>query len=477
MKKNIYRVLAVIMVMATLGSCTKGFEDMNVNPNAPESVPTSYLMTNAQFHLTTEIRDTWLNGRMGLLYSQYWSQINYTDESRYSPRVNVTNSSWYGFYTNLYDLQDIINKCTESPEEYASSGYPANQIAVAEIMKAYFFQIMVDIWGDIPYTEALKGVENTTAKYDDAESIYNDLLAKLKSATEMIDESQPGMSGDLIYDGDMSKWKKFANSLIMRIALRKGDVATAKAAAVGAFTSNDDNAQFTYASSGEAINPIFDDFINGNRISKDFAVSKTLLDYMNGNNDPRREFYATEDPTNGFAGLTYGLDNGNAPNEFALGRSIQAPGIYKADATTPWMNYDEVCFILAEINSDEGKFREGIKASAMNWGVSEADAETLANSVPYNGLESVITEKWVANYMQGFQGWSEYRRTGFPSFIDLPADGIHSGSLLDDSMYKVPNRRPYPTDEAQLNEENYNAARENIGGASQEQNAKLFWAK
>ncbi|MCK5781914.1 MAG: SusD/RagB family nutrient-binding outer membrane lipoprotein [Flavobacteriales bacterium] len=474
MKKNIYKVLALFMVVATLGSCTKGFEEMNQNPNAPEAVPTSYLMTNAQYHLTVELRDNWFNGRMGLVYSQYWSQINYTDESRYSPRVNVTNNSWYSMYTNLYDLQDIILKNTDT-EAFASSGYPANQIAVAKIMKAYVFQIMVDTWGDIPYFDALKGVEMTTPKYDSASAIYADLLKELEEASSMIDADQPGMKGDVIYGGDMTKWKKFANSLIMRIALREGKTDVAKNAASKAFMSNADNAQFAYTSSGKTVNPIFDDFVNGNRLEKDFAVSKTLLDYMNGNNDPRRPFYATPHAENGFAGLTYGLDNGNAPNEYAEGRCYQALNIYAADAVTPWMNYDEVLFILAEINNDETKFREGIEASATNWGASSEDAATLAAAVPFNGKESIVTEKWVANYMQGVQGWAEYRRTGFPSFFEGPADGPHAAANVGSLI--VPNRRPYPTDESQLNKENYDAAVSSIGGPDKEQQAKMFWQK
>jgi len=140
------------------------------------------------------------------------------------------------------------------------------------------------------------------------------------------------------------------------------------------------------------------------------------------------------------------------------------------------MNYDEVLFILAEVNNDEASFRAGIKASAMNWGVSSSDAEALSNAVAYNGVESVITEKWVANYMQGIQGWSEYRRTGFPSFLMSPADGVHSSSLLD-TKHIVPNRRPYPSDESQMNKVNYDAAVQELGGHAEEQNAKLFWQK
>jgi len=160
--------------------------------------------------------------------------------------------------------------------------------------------------------------------------------------------------------------------------------------------------------------------------------------------------------------------------EFFSGVSIQPENLYAADAFTPLMNYDEVLFILAEVDNDEAKFREGVKASAMNWGVKRADAEKLANDIDYNGLESIISQKWVANYLQGIQGWSEFRRTGYPE-LKAPKDGYHPSAKVCNLV--VPNRRPYPTDESQLNAENYMEAVNQLVDPTGQQQTKMFWQK
>jgi len=479
MKNNkISKIIVFLMIVVGLASCTKNFEDINTNPNAPETVPTSYLMTNAQTYIMITLRGGGLGSRMAMLYSQYWSQLALTDESRYFVFTGLTNNSFRDLYLNLMDLQDVINRCTESPEKFAASGYPANQIAVATIMKCYTFHIMTDIWGDIPYSEALKGSENTTPKYDRAEDIYDGLLSDLAKASDMIDVTQPGMVGDIIYGGDMVKWKRFANSLIMRIALRKGDIATVRAAAPEAFQSNADNAKYQYAKTGVAVNPLYVDWVENDNLGKQFAVSKTLVDYMLSTNDTLRlAAYATnleKDPDLPvrYKGLTYGLNNQNSIKEYFTGISIQPENIYAADAYTPLMDYDEVLFILAEIDNDETRFREGIKASAMNWGVSSVDAQRLADDIPFNGLESIIEQKWVANYLQGIQGWAEFRRTGFPQ-LSGPADGNHPSARVGDLV--VPNRRPYPTDENQLNSENYQKAVDRLIDPAGQQQTPMFW--
>ena len=480
MKNIISKIIILLVVVAFFDSCTKGFDELNTNPNSPEKVPTSYLMTNAQTYIMVILRGNGLGSRMGMLYSQYWSQLALTDESRYFVFSGLTNNSFRDLYLNLYDLQDVINRCTDSPDDFSASGYPANQIAVATILQSYTYHIMTDIWGDIPYSDALKGREVTSPKYDKAEDIYSDLLVRLKAASDMIDVTRPGVKGDIIYGGDMVKWKRFANSLIMRIALRKGDIATVREAVPNAFQSNADNARYQFAATGVAVNPLYADWVESDNLGKQFAVSKTLVDYMLNTNDTLRiAAYATnlqKDPDKPvrYNGLTYGLSNEHSIIEFFSGVSIQPENIYRADAFTPLMNYDEVLFILAEIDNDEAKFREGIKNSAINWGVKRSDAEKLSNDIPYNGLESIISQKWVANYLQGIQGWSEFRRTGYPE-LEAPKDGYHPSARVGSLV--VPNRRPYPTDESQLNAANYLEAVNRLVDPTGQQQTPMFWQK
>jgi len=376
------------------------------------------------------------------------------------------------------DLEDIIQKnSSEKKTDFVTYGDNENQIAVAMIMKSYIFHVMTDIWGDIPYTEALNN-DNITPKYDDAKTvIYPGIIKELQDAIALMKLSpETDLQGDHIYDGDMTKWKKFAHSLICRVAFRMGDVAVTNANLANAFSSNEDNAQFQYPASGESKNPIYVDFVEDGRIGKDFAVCKTLIDYMNIDSDPRRPFYATALSDGSYKGLTYGLNNSNGPDEFATGRCLQAANIYAADATTPFMNYDEVLFIKAEITNSAADLQAAIEASCTNWGASAADATAYATaSIARNGStdQAVVTEKWVALYMQGIQGWSEYRRTGFPT-MSSPADGLYQG--VDIGSLTVPARRPYPSDESQLNEDNYKAAVAKLNDAGQ-QKAKMFWAK
>jgi len=479
MKRNIIKFLLLAVFVGFISSCTKDFEEINTDISRTADAPTSFILTNAQFQTAEQLRDNWLNGRMGLLYSQYWSQINYTEESRFAPRGSTTNLSWSGLYRVLYDLQDIINKNSgEGKKVFSVYGDNENQIAVAKIMQSYIYHVMTDIWGDIPYTEALT-VVNITPKYDDAKTvIYPGLIKELQDAIALINEDPEfKLEGDAIYGGDVTKWKKFAHSLICRIAFRMGDVTLTNAHLASAFSSNSDNAQFTYSESGDSKNPVYVDFIEDGRIGKDFAVCKTLIDYMNIDADPRRPFYAKPLADGSFAGLTYGLNNANGPSEYKLKRSIPSENIYASDATVSFMNYDEVLFIKAEITNSAADLQAAIEASCTNWGASATDATTYAlASIATNGVsqKSIVTEKWVALYMQGMQGWSEYRRTGYPDFLTSPADGLYQGINIGSLI--VPARLPYPSDESQLNEVNYSAALAKLNDPRM-QSAKMFWAK
>ena len=141
-----------LAVVLSLSACEKGFDEMNINPNEPAEVPTGFLLASAQKQLMDQLWDQWNNGRFGMLYAQYWAQNEYTDESRYQFRPNVNNAFWTALYANvLQDLQEVI-RLNEANDLGAQS---ANQIAIAKILKAYTFQILTDVYGPIPYFEAL----------------------------------------------------------------------------------------------------------------------------------------------------------------------------------------------------------------------------------------------------------------------------------------------------------------------------------
>jgi len=219
------KLVALALSSVVLFGCSKSiddFGDMNVNPNSTPIPVTSALLTN----VLSGIGGT-ASGITPGYYCQYFAQTQYTDESRYTP----PQSDFDGFYSGvLNDLQNIIN--VNSDAKYkdlaALNGSNANQIAIARILKAYYFWIVTDYWGDVPYTQALKG--NSDIAYDKQSAIYPALIAELKAAVAQFNVGI-AVRGDIIYAGNTTKWTKFANSLRMMMALRlsKVDAATGKA--------------------------------------------------------------------------------------------------------------------------------------------------------------------------------------------------------------------------------------------------------
>ncbi|MEN8251352.1 MAG: SusD/RagB family nutrient-binding outer membrane lipoprotein, partial [Bacteroidota bacterium] len=227
---KIYKKNRILILLAILGmvSCTH-FEDMNVSPNRPTTVPTSGLLTQAQVNLVYT-----LNGEvahLGAQYVQHFTQVDYVEKSNYA---DDGKSSFLGIYAGgLRDLKEIIvlNTQDRTKEEVLKYGDNDNQIAVANILQVWAFHNMTDIWGDIPYSEALKGNEGIIQpKYDTQEAIYDGLIAQLETASEQIIlNPEVKLEGDIIFDGNMNQWEQFAVSLKLRIAMRLSEVNNAKA--------------------------------------------------------------------------------------------------------------------------------------------------------------------------------------------------------------------------------------------------------
>lgn len=521
--KNIFKKLIGIsfIVLFLFGGCTKDFDEMNISPNQPTEVPPQYLLTSAEKNLAAFMWDEWWNGRFGNLYSQFWSQTSYTDESRYSPRDGVLNNYWIYFYAGrdavptgalngggMEDLQRIIklNTDEETKVKASASGPNMNQIAAARILKVWMFQILTDIWGYVPYSEALKGAENSSPAYDSQESIYAALITEITDAQAQIDVGAGAILGDIIYGGDMAKWKKFANSLKMRIAMRMSKAnptgaanAINEALADGPFTSIDDNAVFTFLDGVPSNNPLNEN----QKIRQDFGVSKTLIDFLILKNDPRMPFYANgtvSDPTV-FTGFPYGMDNGEATALSTTDYSMPSNIIYAPTAPAFYMLYDEVEFIKAEacvtlgLNGIAKDFYEaGIKASMNYWNQlkdntptgwyridngntnvlpasitdAEMDAYIAGAEVAWDNakaLELIAGQKYIALYPSGLQAWFEYNRTGFPAILIQPGETVTYGGgtytfspLIVPADNKTPHRMYYPSEEQDLNGANRAAA-------------------
>lgn len=470
------------MILGPVISCTDNFENINENPNQPAEVPRSYLFTYAVETMLDQLYGGFDNSRVGMTLAQYWSQNQYTEESRFQYRPATNNTTWNTMYTGLFNLQEIIRLNDE--DEVTRS---ENEVAAARIMKVWGFHILTDIYGDIPYEESLKAIDNNVSPgYTPQSEIYPSLLTELREARDQIDTDAEGFgSADLIYGGDMTKWKKFANALIMRIAIRMSDrmesealAAIEEAYASGTFTSNDDNAVINYLDAQPNTNPLYVDVIVNNRI--DFSSSKPLVDLLLGLDDPRvASFFEPAKSSGNFVGRPFGQNaaaaNALVPDDVSqLSERILSP-----DFPGMIMDFAEVNFILAEAAqrgatvgmSAAEYYEEGIRASMEYWEAgTTSEIDDYIDAHPYNAADwqqSIGVQKYIALYMQGFQGWAEYRRLDFTGILVMPV----SGPLID--IDQVPVRRTYPPDEQTLNKANYTAAVESQGADDYE--TKVWW--
>lgn len=429
-----------------LGSCSDFDEDINKNPNLPNQASGTQLIANAQLSLPGLA-----SSPKGSAMAQYLAETQYVGLTLYPQE----STSFYGYYQGpLENLQTVL----DAEDLNAADGPIDNQLAVARILKAYYYWNLTDRWGDIPYSEALQGADNFTPAYDTQESIYNDLFAELKAANDMMVSGS--ITNDIVYGGDMDKWKKLANTIRLFMALRLSEVdpGMAKtefsaALSAGVFTSNDDNLVFEHLADANNQNYWYSQVVERNR--EWWALSENLVEEMKPVNDPRLAVYG--DPareTGEFTGLKFGEEENIGTEEFALLGSE----IFAQDAPVYLVTYAQVLFAKAEaahrgwIEEDvETNYNMAIEASIEQWTGSSVGAATfLANpEIAFdagNAMEQISNQRWVHLYMFGYEAWSEWRRTGFPN------------DLVEPNNNAVPTRLSYPDNEAFNNEANYEAA-------------------
>ena len=494
---TIKRILALGLLCVAVLFAGCDLTEINEDPNTSSEARPDYLFTNATKDIAETSWGDFTLGRFGNLYAQYWTQNQYTQEDRYrfpQERAGVLNGMWGDYYLAINDLQEIIRLNENAPEEAAVYGDSGNQIAMAMLLQAWTYHTMTDIWGPIPFKDAVAGEENPVPSYDSQEDVYNGLLTMIDDALGRINTDADGLAGDLIFNGDMTQWALFGNALKLRIATRMSDVDTGTASTeIGeAFSAMEslggpsayDGAYVAFDSEPPYQNPIYENYVINGR--DDWAVTKNLLGYMNEYEDPRRSAYATS-TENGFVGYTYGLEAGNAQARFTEGPfSRPSERVTAADARAYLLLQDEVYFALAEaaqrgfISGNAATFyEEGIRSSMEFWGVSdEAAVDSYVDAVPYdaaNWEQSIGEQKWLALYMQGVQGWSEWRRLGFEGILTEPAGGaaVDVVAQLDPAIAV---RLSYPTDEANLNGPNLEEGISLLtGDEGDTQATKLWW--
>lgn len=472
------RILYILLPVLFLTACTKDISRFNEETKRPAKVPAGPLFSNAVKTVADGLANASVNVNVFRFTVKHWAMAVYQDEAQYDFTTRFIPQSWWTrmYRDVLIDLKDAAK--IVSDDAGLSAGVKANQSAIIDIMQVYSYHILVNTFGDVPYTEALDA-NNLFPKYDDAQTIYKDLLKRLAEDITKLNTSSVGFSSseDLLYKGDIAKWIKFANSLQFKMGMILVDAdpaagkAAVEAADAKAFTSSADDAEFKYLPASPNTNPLYADIILGNR--SDYVAAKDLMDQLIALNDPRKSLFFGPNNAGVYQGGTVGT-----VNTFS---NISKPSakVSAADAPVSFLDYPEIEFYRAEakergfnvVGTALTHYNNAITASILYWGGSATDAATylsrpdVAYATAAGGYKQKIGfQKWIALYNRPFDGWLEMRRLDYP-VLPLPVGAI-SG---------FPNRLPYPGNEQQLNGTNYTAAAAKYSGDKVE--SKLFWDK
>lgn len=488
---------------ALISSCSD-LTDLNTDDKNPSIVPAASLFTSAEKGIAEQVVNASVNKNIFRLVNQQWTETTYLDESIYQWNSRrISDNHWGAFYSgtpnNDGSLSDLMQAkflveeevILESDAEFTSKTIiKRNKLIMIDILTVYAYQILVDTFGDIPYSEALQGSNNFLPKYDKAIDIYKDLIVRITNDIATIDPSHPGFEqADIIYQGDLTQWLKFANSIKLKLGINlkasglEDEIADAaiSAASNQAFSSNTDNAKISYMKSVPNTNPLYVDLVFSGR--HDFVPTDVFINALVANNDPRAKVYFAQNLKDS-VGVPLPYKGGvvgslNSFGKFThVGDKIQEP-----DFKGTLLDYAEVEFLLAEasergilVNGDAAThYKKAITASMEDWGIDSGDIESYLTqpTVVYATAAGTWQQKigdqaWYALYNRGFEGWTSARRLDFPALIppsnaDAAADG------------QVPSRMMYPIREQTLNATNYNAAAASIGGDKLA--TKLFWDK
>ncbi|WP_310555903.1 SusD/RagB family nutrient-binding outer membrane lipoprotein [Flavobacterium sp.] len=471
-------IFLITLSLLFAASCDNDFEQVNTDPNNPVKVPANLLL-GALIRNSQNIYAGGIGSDMSSIWAQHWSKVEYNNEERYTPRQAVIDGHWTISYTNIvYDAKVMQQLAVEEGN--------TNLQAISLIMQANTFQVLTDLYGPIPFSEAgIKG--NLKPKFDSQEDVYSGIIAMLTQADALLANGTGAVpsTSDLIYLGDTSKWKKLANSLklkaLIRIAKAPGVNNAAEIATLIAsgklMTSNSDNALILNKPVVADGNPMYRT-LDGRG---EFKVSSVLVTKCQTLNDPRLANFAKPVGTI-YVGNVPGQETKNYAGTSAVGAFYNKP-----ELPSVIMSYSQVEFLLAEA-ANEGyianpdvatdvsvsldHLRKGIAASFAYNGLtsSQASAYFSQPNLIYTGADRIGARKtigeqvWFSLYYQGVEAFTEWRRTGFP--VLAPAFlGVIS---------EIPSRFFYPTSENQLNSANYASAVATLANGD-ELTSKLWW--
>jgi len=482
------KILVLLILMIAFGSCDEGFEELNVNPTKPTQLAPATQLSYVQLY----------TGGSNYVAYLFWNvihlmpQIQQLNDTHYGPIFSYKEGHTHWLFEEQYKttVKNIVDLIAQLEKSEAPTA--AADLAIAKIQKVLIFSRLTDAYGDIPYSEAGKGFLDGTRfpKYDKQSDIYADMLATLESSAATLSSAGENSygSGDLLFAGDNTKWVKFANSLMLRLAMRmvKVDEAGAQSWATKAITggvmeSNDDIAFTQYEDSpedgGPNVNPLTKSFTS--RAPNQVKISKTFMDFMKDRNDPRVSVLCSTIDGN----TDYAAQTGQDINDATRGAANSKPNIaifggsgeIVYDAPFFFQTYAEVEFMLAEAaerwglagGDVEAHYNAGVRA-AMGYlsmyghgvGVTSAQMDAYLTANPFvagDALKMINEQYWVATFGNGLESFSNWRRSGHPVLVPIADAATLTGGV-------IPRRFVYPGSEKLNNPDNVEAATAQQGG-------------
>ena len=479
---------AVALALANVGCSKDTFLDVNTSPNNLTKVPLAVVLPNVEvvtgFNIGNDMN------RVGSVLTQQFAglgnQVQQADLYQLQAS-GFADGTWSNFYgAAIYNANDMINTA-------GAQGSPA-YAGIGKLLKAYNFAAVTDVFGDVPYSQAGLGLGNTAPRFDPQQSIYKGNGSDIQSLFDLVREGladldkpsalKPSASDDIVYAGDLTKWKKMGNTLLLKLANTINKVDPTTSASVinevlakgpaAYITSNADDFQVTFGSGTGSQNPIF--YFNYINRANDQMMSQHLLDSMAIRRDPRLPFFFTATPGNTSTtnpptvvpgvGTFTGYLNG-ATTGVATQPNRSRAGVYQVgtsgEAPIRLITNFQRAFILAEaaltnpaIGNAQTFYQEGIRASMVKAGVADAAVTAYFAANPTvatlstnaadqaKSLNKIITQKWIAWVGNGYEAYNDFRRTNYPRLtVVLNASG--------DDPTKIPVRFPYPNGELSSN--------------------------
>lgn len=489
-----YSFSTLLVAVLLLAACSKKFEELNTDPNRPKQITPGVMLGQLQHRIVS----TTIQAGRGFTH-----ELMQVDAPRSSPGgqglhryvVNPGAGVWSNFYNYLIDIEDIYNIATTLKED--------NYRAIALVYKTWAYSILTDLYGDVPFSQASKATEGIfQPAFDKQKDIYIQLLKNLDTANVLFNSTKAlTFGGDMLYNANtvsgnsnagIVKWKKFANSLKLRLLLRLSkrdgelniteqiNAILSNPAQFPVFTSNADEAIFRFPGTF----PYFNPYYNARQLEwRDGTYfTKFFLDKMNADNDPRRTVWVRPITVNG-ASVYRGIESGYpTTTEYQVGANSSYNDVMRTlPSLGVILTYAEIEFIKAELalkgfvtgKTARQHYEAGITASMNQWAVTMPAGYLTQPGVVYNEnasteeqLERIMLQKYYAYFFVDYQSWFEKRRTGYPVLprgTGIPAEN------------KFPSRVPYPTYLQSLNPQNLAAAQTAMGGDNSD--TKVWWDK